>query len=105
MAYHLKHKEYKFYLIKLSEILVGKMVYLLNPELRDRMKTFGRQKILRKKQKRDEKRSTNAEIEKWAMTLNINADQQQFAPYLEATSAPRESYQSEPTKQPEMQDH
>ena len=104
MAYHLKHKEYKLYLIKLSEILVGKIVYLLNPELRDRIKTFGRQKILRKKMQRLEKRSS-AEIEKWITTLNINADQPQFAPYLEATAAPRESYQSEPTKQPEMQDH
>ena len=104
MAYHLKHKEYKLYLIKLSEILVGKIVYLLNPELRDKMKVFGRQKILRKKMQRLEKRSTT-EVEKWVTTLNINTDKQQFAPYLEATAAPRESYQSEPTKQPEMQDH
>jgi len=39
-------------------------------------------------------------VEKWIKMLKVNTDQQQFSPYLEATAAPRERYQAEPTKQP-----
>jgi radical SAM superfamily enzyme YgiQ (UPF0313 family) len=97
MAYHLKHKEYKLYLIKLSEILVGKVLYLLNPELRDKIKSFGSKKILGRVMHRSEKRAP-IEVEKWIQMLKSNTDQQQFTPHLEATAVPRGNHQAEPTK-------
>lgn len=103
MAYHLKNRQYKLYLIKLSEILVGKVLYLLNPELRDKIKNFGRRKILGRIEHRSDKRAP-IEVEKWIKTLEVNTGQQQFEPYLEATAAPRESNQIESTKKLQMQD-
>ena len=90
MAYHLAHKEYKLYLIKFLEILLGKVLYLVNPVLREKIKTFGRTKVLRKVQKRLDKKST-IEVEEWVSELNLGADQQTYAPYLETTAAPLNS--------------
>jgi hypothetical protein len=89
MAYYLEHKEYKRYLVNYLEILAGKFLYLPNRELREQLKTFGKQKILGRSQKRLEKKSTLA-VEEWVSSLNLEKDQQIFVPFLEATTAPRD---------------
>ena len=91
MAYHLAHKEYKLYLIKFLEILLGKVLYLVNPVLREKIKTFGRTKVLRKVQKRLDKKKSTMEVEQWVSELNLGTDQQTYAPYLETTAAPLNS--------------
>mgnify|MGYP003975337507 FL=1 len=98
MAYHLKHKEYKSYLIKFTELVFGKLLYSLNPALRQKIKNCGRKNILGSEgQKRSQKKST-IEVEQWVASLSQKADANVFAPPLETTAAPHEKPQLQPTE-------
>jgi hypothetical protein len=71
------------------EMLADKLLYKLNPELREQLKTFGKQKILERSQKQLKKKSI-VEVEESISSLNLEKDQQIFVPFLEATAAPRD---------------
>jgi hypothetical protein len=71
------------------EILAGKFLYQLDPELREQLKTFGKQKIRRKKPQAAQKESYCCSG-RWGSSLNLEKGQQTFAPFLEATAAPRD---------------